>query len=139
MSSLYRDMKGSRRHGTSLKCIVNLDYMNTLNKITMKYKYGTFSDVVISCCCKRLRSFPLKHRIFYPKQILSARNHCYKFKMNDTSEVNGSLKNESQFARSFPSKADGIVLCSAYLFSSALIITGNLFALVLFAVTRVFL
>ena len=44
MSSLYRDMKGSRRHGTSLKCIVNLDYMNTLNKITMKYKY------LFRCC-----------------------------------------------------------------------------------------
>ena len=107
--------------------------------IKLPWNINTFSDVVISCCCKRLRSFPLKHRIFYPKQILSARNHCYKFKMNDTSEVNGSLKNESQFARSFPSKADGIVLCSAYLFSSALIITGNLFALVLFAVTKAFL
>ena len=44
MSSLYRDMKGSRRYGTSLKCIVNLDYMNTLNKITMKYKY------LFRCC-----------------------------------------------------------------------------------------
>ena len=44
MSSLYRDMKGSRRHGTSLKCIVNLDYMKTLNKITMKYKY------LFRCC-----------------------------------------------------------------------------------------
>ena len=56
--------------------------------------------------------------------------------MNDMSEINKSLKNESQFARSFPPKADGSYFFSAYFFSSVLIITVNLLTLVLFAATK---
>ncbi|XP_022800793.1 beta-1 adrenergic receptor-like [Stylophora pistillata] len=56
--------------------------------------------------------------------------------MIDTSPVNESLKNASEFARSIPSMAEGIALCSAFALSSVLIITGNLLTLVLFAVSK---
>ena len=46
------------------------------------------------------------------------------------------MENASAFTRSFPSKEEGIALCSALILSSVLIIAGNLLTLVLFAVTK---
>ena len=46
------------------------------------------------------------------------------------------MENASAFKRSFPSKEEGIALCSALILSSVLIIAGNLLTLVLFAVTK---
>ena len=56
--------------------------------------------------------------------------------MIDSSAGNKTLENASAFTRSFPSKAEGIALCSAFILSSILIIAGNLLTLVLFAVTK---
>ena len=56
--------------------------------------------------------------------------------MIDSSAVNKTMENASAFTRSFPSKAEGIALCSAFILSSVLIIAGNLLTLVLFAVTK---
>ncbi|CAH3141381.1 unnamed protein product, partial [Pocillopora meandrina] len=56
--------------------------------------------------------------------------------MIDTSVVNESLQNASEFAKRFPSESEGIALCSVFMLSSVLIIAGNLLALVLFAVTK---
>ena len=56
--------------------------------------------------------------------------------MIDSSAGNKTLENASAFTRSFPSKAEGIVLCSTFILSSVLIIAGNLLTLVLFAVTK---
>ena len=55
--------------------------------------------------------------------------------MTDTSAANESLKHAPEFAKRFPSKAEGIALCSAFMLSSVLIITRNLLTLVIFAVT----
>ena len=52
------------------------------------------------------------------------------------SAVNESLKNTSEFAKRFPSKSEGIALCSVFMLSSVLIIAGSLLALVLFAVNK---
>ena len=60
----------------------------------------------------------------------------FKFRMIDTSAVNESLQNASEFSKRFPSKSEGIALCSVLMLSSVLIIAGNLLALVLFAVTK---
>ena len=56
--------------------------------------------------------------------------------MIDTSVVNESLQIASEFSKRFPSKSEGIALCSVFMLSSVLIIAGNLLALVLFAVTK---
>ena len=56
--------------------------------------------------------------------------------MIDSSAENKTLENASAFTRSFPSKAEGIALCSAFILCSVLIIAGNLLTLVLFAVTK---
>ena len=56
--------------------------------------------------------------------------------MIHSSAVNKTMENASAFTRSFPSKAEGIALCSAFILSSVLIIAGNLLTLVLFAVTK---
>ena len=56
--------------------------------------------------------------------------------MIDSSAGNKTLENASAFTRSFPSKAEGIALCSAFILCSVLIIAGNLLTLVLFAVTK---
>ena len=56
--------------------------------------------------------------------------------MIDTSVVNESQQNASEFAKRFPSESEGIALCSVLMLSSVLIIAGNLLALVLFAVTK---
>ena len=56
--------------------------------------------------------------------------------MIDSSAGNKTLENASAFTRSFPFKAEGIALCSAFILSSVLIIAGNLLTLVLFAVTK---
>ena len=56
--------------------------------------------------------------------------------MIDSSAGNKTLENASAFTRSFPSKAEGIAQCSAFILSSVLIIAGNLLTLVLFAVTK---
>ena len=50
--------------------------------------------------------------------------------------MNKTMENASAFTRSFPSKAEGIVLCSTFILSSVLIIAGNLLTLVLFTVTK---
>ena len=60
----------------------------------------------------------------------------FKFRMIDTSAVNESLQNASEFSKRFPSKSEGIALCSVFMLSSVLIIAGNLLTLVLFAVTK---
>ena len=56
--------------------------------------------------------------------------------MIESSAVNKTMENVSAFTRSFPSKAEGIVLCSTFILSSVLIIAGNLLTLVLFTVTK---
>ena len=56
--------------------------------------------------------------------------------MIESSAVNKTMENASAFTRSFPSKAEGIALCSAFILSSVLIIAGNLLTLVLFTVTK---
>ena len=50
--------------------------------------------------------------------------------------MNKTMENASAFTRSFPSKAEGIALCSTFILSSVLIIAGNLLTLVLFTVTK---
>ena len=56
--------------------------------------------------------------------------------MIHSSAVNKTMENASAFTRSFPSKAEGIALCSAFILSSVLIIAGNFLTLVLFVVTK---
>ena len=56
--------------------------------------------------------------------------------MIDSWEVNKTLENASASTRSFPSKSEGLALCSAFILSSVLIIAGNLLTLVLFAVAK---
>ena len=56
--------------------------------------------------------------------------------MIHSSAVNKTMENTSAFTRSFPSKAEGIALCSAFILSSVLIIAGNFLTLVLFVVTK---
>ena len=56
--------------------------------------------------------------------------------MIDLSAVNKTMENASAFTRRFPSKAEGIALCSALSLSLVLIIAGNLLTLVPFAVTK---
>ena len=56
--------------------------------------------------------------------------------MIDSWAVNKTLENVSASTRSFPSKSEGIALCSAFILSSVLITAGNLLTLVLFAVTK---
>ena len=56
--------------------------------------------------------------------------------MIESSAVNKTMENASAFTRSFPSKAEGIALCSTFILSSVLIIAGNLLTLVLFTVTK---
>ena len=56
--------------------------------------------------------------------------------MIDMSAVNESQQNTSEFSKRFPSKSEGIALCSVFMLSSVLIIAGNSLALVLFAVTK---
>ena len=56
--------------------------------------------------------------------------------MIDMSAVNESQQNTSEFSKRFPSKSEGIALCSVFMLSSVLIIAGNLLTLVLFAVTK---
>ena len=46
------------------------------------------------------------------------------------------MENASSFTRRFPSKAEGIALCSALILSLVLIIAGNLLTLVPFSVTK---
>ena len=50
--------------------------------------------------------------------------------------MNKTMENASAFTRSFPPKAEGIALYSAFILSSVLIIAGNLLTLVLFTVTK---
>ena len=50
--------------------------------------------------------------------------------------MNKTMENASAFTRSFPSKAEGIALCSTFILSLVLIIAGNLLTLVLFTVTK---
>ena len=56
--------------------------------------------------------------------------------MIESSAVNKTMENASAFTRSFPPKAEGIALYSAFILSSVLIIAGNLLTLVLFTVTK---
>ena len=56
--------------------------------------------------------------------------------MIESSAVNKTMENASAFTRSFPSKAEGIALCSTFILSLVLIIAGNLLTLVLFTVTK---
>ena len=74
---------------------------------------------------------------FIPKKKTVYRSSfSHNFRMIDSSAGNKTLENASAFTRSFPSKAEGIALCSAFILSSVLIIAGNLLTLVLFAVTK---
>ena len=74
---------------------------------------------------------------FIPKKKTVYRSSfSHNFRMIDSSAGNKTLENASAFTRSFPSKAEGIALCSAFILSSILIIAGNLLTLVLFAVTK---
>ena len=60
----------------------------------------------------------------------------HKCIMIDSWAVNKTLENVSASTRSFPSKSEGIALCSAFILSSVLITAGNLLTLVLFAATK---
>ena len=74
---------------------------------------------------------------FIQKKISVNRNSLsYKFIMIDSWAVNKTLENVSASTRSFPSKSEGIALCSAFILSSVLITAGNLLTLVLFAATK---
>ena len=74
---------------------------------------------------------------FIQKKISVNRSSLsHKFIMIDSWAVNKTLENVSASTRSFPSKSEGLALCSAFILSSVLIIAGNLLTLVLFAVAK---
>ena len=74
---------------------------------------------------------------FIQKKIsVNRRSLSHKFIMVDSWAVNKTLENVSASTRSFPSKSEGIALCSAFILSSVLITAGNLLTLVLFAATK---
>ena len=74
---------------------------------------------------------------FIQKKIsVNRRSLSHKFIMIDSWAVNKTLENVSASTRSFPSKSEGIALCSAFILSSVLITAGNLLTLVLFAATK---
>ena len=74
---------------------------------------------------------------FIQKKISVNRSSLsHKFIMIDSWAVNKTLENVSASTRSFPSKSEGIALCSAFILSSVLITAGNLLTLVLFAATK---
>ena len=108
---------------------------NSLDIITTKYK------LLFSCCClvlfHKAEFLSSETTHFIPKKKTVYRSSfSHNFRMIDSSAGNKTLENASAFTRSFPSKAEGIVLCSAFILSSVLIIAGNLLTLVLFAVTK---
>ena len=105
---------------------------DSLNIITTEDK----SAVVAWCCFKRLSASPLKKRILFRKKKLFTLIHLVISVMIDSSAVNKTMENASAFTRRFPSKAEGIALCSALSLSLVLIIAGNLLTLVPFAVTK---
>ena len=104
---------------------------DSLNIITTEDK----SAVVAWCCFKRLSASPLKKRILFRKRLFTL-IHLVISVMIDSSAVNKTMENASAFTRRFPSKAEGIALCSALSLSLVLIIAGNLLTLVPFAVTK---
>ena len=104
---------------------------DSLNIITTEDK----SAVVAWCCFKRLSASPLKKRILFRKKLFTL-IHLVISVMIDPSAVNKTMENASAFTRRFPSKAEGIALCSALILSLVLIIAGNLLTLVPFAVTK---
>ena len=104
---------------------------DSLNIITTEDK----SAVVAWCCFKRLSASPLKKRILFRKRLFTL-IHLVISVMIDSSAVNKTMENASAFTRRFPSKAEGIALCSALILSLVLIIAGNLLTLVPFAVTK---
>ena len=104
---------------------------DSLNIITTKDK----SAVVAWCCFKRLSSSPLKKRILFWKKLFTV-VHLVISVMIDLSAESKTMENASSFTRHFPSKAEGIALCSALSLSLVLIIAGNLLTLVPFAVTK---
>jgi len=53
-----------------------------------------------------------------------------------TAAANTSSENATISSRSVPSKAEGVALCAAFIFSFLFIVVGNLLTLVLFAVNR---
>ena len=74
---------------------------------------------------------------FIQKKIsVNRRSLSHKFIIIDSWAVNKTLENVSASTRSFPSKSEGIALCSAFILSSVLITAGNLLTLVLFAATK---
>ena len=105
---------------------------DSLNIITTEDK----SAVVAWCCFKRLSASPLKKRILFRKKKLFTLIHLVISVMIDSSAVNKTMENASAFTRRFPSKAEGIALCSALILSLVLIIAGTLLTLVPFAVTK---
>ena len=74
---------------------------------------------------------------FIQKKIsVNRRSLSHKFIMIDSWAVNKTLENVSASTRSFPSKSEGIALCSAFMLFSVSITAGNLLTLVLFAATK---
>ena len=79
----------------------------------------------------------LWNNAFYSgKKTVYRSSFSHKFIMIDSSAGNKTLENASAFTRSSISKAEGIAVCSALIWSSVLIIAGNLLTLLLFAVTK---
>ncbi|XP_078367355.1 adenosine receptor A3-like [Oculina patagonica] len=56
--------------------------------------------------------------------------------MNNTSVANTSLENATDSSMTVPSKAEGIVLCSALILVSVFIVVGNLLTIVLFVANK---
>ena len=104
--------------------------------IQLPRKTNILSAVDAWCCCRRLSSSPLKQRILFRKKTVYLNSFSHRFMMIHSSAVNKTMENASAFTRSFPSKAEGIALCSAFILSSVLIIAGNFLTLVLFVVTK---
>ena len=87
-------------HGIISKCIVYLDNMTALSKITMTRKW-LFAFVNL-CRCRRSSSSPLKHHILSRSNVSSRKPFSYKLTLFEAYERNPT--NKSKFARSFQSR-----------------------------------
>ena len=85
---------------------------------------------------QKVERFSFEILLLFLRSTVYLNSLSFKFTMIDTSVVNESQQNASEFAKRFPSESEGIALCSVLMLSSVLIIAGNLLALVLFAVTK---
>lgn len=52
--------------------------------------------------------------------------------MNDRSAANVSVREDLNSSKDFPSKTEGIALCSAFMFISVLVVSGNLLTITLY-------